>query len=61
MGDGGNRVTMESADDGHVAILTRLDFFLFAGLAAARGGLLFSHRFPQIKHGFKVVRIRENP
>ena len=54
-------MTMESADDGHVAILTRLDFFLFAGLAAARGGLLFSHRFPQIKHGFKVVRIRENP
>jgi AraC-like DNA-binding protein len=32
-----------------------------SGLAAAKGGLLISHRFPQIKHGFKAVRIRENP
>ena len=32
-----------------------------AGLAAAIGEPLLSHRFPQIKHGFETVRIRENP
>jgi hypothetical protein len=53
---------VESADDGHnhSSFFMRLDFSLFASLAAAEGEPLFSH-FPQIKHGFEAVRIRENP
>jgi len=46
--------------DRHVVIHAVI-FFSLRRLGRGQREPLFSHRFSQIKHGFRAVRIRENP